>query len=355
MDYRIAMAAALAGALASFAAPQSARAQALVVDGEEIADAALMAAAKKDGKIMHYGTWPPNAAAAVQAAFKKQTGLDVEYLRLTTQTMFPRVTAEFAAGKLQADLIDLTDLILVQELVEKGVLNTPHRVPSFDKLATELKDPEGRWYAFYRPPSAIVVNTALVKPQDIPKSFKDVLDPKWAGKVGMPSIDAGGSSFTLFMFLRDHVQDDYWRKLSALKPRVYPSIIPTVADVARGETALAIGGIDPAFQQIGAGAPLKIIFGAEGTPSFPISGGVPTGAKNAAAAKVYLNWLTSKAGGTEVGKAGSYGTHPEAAAPVALGEPLPPPGQIWNIQLADWVKKRESYSKEWRALFSGGK
>jgi hypothetical protein len=86
-----------------------------VIDGEEIADAALMANAKKDGKIVYYGTWPPNAAASVQAAFKKTTGIEVEYLRLTTQALYPRVTAEFAANKLQADFIDMTDLILVQD------------------------------------------------------------------------------------------------------------------------------------------------------------------------------------------------------------------------------------------------
>jgi len=333
----------------------AAYAQALVIDGEEIADAALMANAKKDGKIVYYGTWPPNAAASVQAAFKKTTGIEVEYLRLTTQALYPRVTAEFAANKLQADFIDMTDLILVQDLVDKGILNTAHKTPSFDRLSPDLKDPQGRWYALYRPPSAITVNKALISDKDMPKTFKDVLNPKLAGLIGMPTIDAGGSSFALFMFLRDTVQADYWTRLAPLKPRVYPSIITAVGDVARGETKVVIGGIDPSFQQIEAGAPLDIIFGTEGIPSFPIGGGVATNARNAAAAKVFLNWLTSKEGSAAVAKAGSYGIHPDAPPAQALGKSLPPNAQVWNIKLADWMSKRESYSKEWRDLFSGGK
>ena len=336
------------------AAP-AAHAQALVIGGEEVADAALMASAKKEGKVVYYGTWPPNAAASVQAAFKKATGIEVEYLRLTTQALYPRVTAEFAANKLQADLIDLTDLILVQDLVDKGVLNTPHKVPSYDRISPDLRDPQGRWYAVYRPPSAITVNTALLKPADTPKTFKDLLTPKLAGVFGMPTIDAGGSSFALFMFLRDVVQADYWTKLAALKPRVYPSIITAVGDVARGETLAVIGGIDPSFQQIASGAPLDIIFGTEGIPSFPIAAGIATNAPHPAATKVFLNWLLSKDGGTEVAKAGSYGTHPDAPPAQALGKSLPPSAQVWNIKLADWMQKRDAYSKEWRDLFSGGK
>ena len=276
-------------------------------------------------------------------------------MRLTTQALYPRVTAEFAANKLQADLIDMTDLILVQDLVDKGILNTPHKTPSFERLPEDLRDPQGRWYAVYRPPSAITVNKALLPEKDMPKTFKDVLNPKLAGSIGMPTIDAGGSSFALFMFLRDAVQPDYWTKLATQKPRVYPSIITAVGDVARGETLAVIGGIDPSFQQIESGAPLEIVFGTEGIPSFPIGAGVATNAPHAAAAKVFLNWLTSKEGSAAVAKAGSYGIHPDAPPAQALGKSLPPNAQVWNIKLADWMSKRDSYSKQWRDLFSGGK
>src|ERR1700754_5041516 len=86
------------------------RAQALVVDGEEIADAKLMAAAKAEGRIDVYGAYPTEAIQPVLDGFKKDNGLGLEYIRIPSSRMYDRVLAEFASGKLEADYADLTDL-----------------------------------------------------------------------------------------------------------------------------------------------------------------------------------------------------------------------------------------------------
>lgn len=330
---------------------RAAIAQPIMAGVETIADAPLAAAARKEGTLMLYGVYPESGMEQIRAGFTKATGIPTQFVRLITQRLHPRITTEFAAGKLEADFVDLSDLTLIKDLVEKGILAKPHKVPAFDRIPPALKDAQGRWYTFLRPCSAIVVNTARVKEADYPVSWKDVLDPKWAGKIGMPSIDAGGSSFSNYMFLRDRISTDYWNRLAALKPRVYPSLLPATTDVARGETSMLVGGPEPLYEQIKAGAPLKVIFPTEGVACFPDAGGIVSSTKRPNAAAVWLNYLMSKAGGEVIADTGAYASHPDVASPKPAGVQYPPASKVWDIGIDDWSAKRDRYSQEWRTAF----
>src|SRR5690606_21720618 len=101
---------------------QGALAQALVVDGEEIADADLFAKAKAEGRVVIYSTFAERMFAPARDAFIKDTGLEVEHINLITPRLYARATSEFSAGKLAADWVDTTDPLLTQELAKLGVL-----------------------------------------------------------------------------------------------------------------------------------------------------------------------------------------------------------------------------------------
>jgi iron(III) transport system substrate-binding protein len=328
-----------------------AAAQGLVIAGEEIADANLFAAAKKEGKLLMFSAYPADAMKVVTDAFQKDTGINVEVVRLTSERLFPRVVAEHAAGKLTADYIDLTDLTLTKELADKGILNRAHKVPSFDTIPAAIKDANGRWYAFYRPVSSIGVNSAIVKEADQPKIWRDLLDPKWKGKIGLQSIDVGGSAFTLNLFLRSVYDSEFWTKLARQSPRIYPGVAPAVTDMVRGETSMVALGSPPLIAQIAQGSPVRLIFPSDGLPSFPVSGGIPVSAKNPNAAIVLLNWLTSKRGGEIIGSSGAYPVNPAAPTPKPAGVMFPPADKVWNISVDQWEKLRISYSEDWRKTF----
>ena len=331
--------------------PLAATAQPIIVGGETIADETLAAAGRKEGTLLLYGVYPEAGMDPIRAGFSKASGISTDYVRLITQRLHPRVVTEFSAGKLEADFVDLSDLTLIKDLVDKGILARPHKVPAFDRVAPALKDAQGRWYTFLRPCTAIVVNTARTKEAEYPASWLDVLDAKWAGRIGMPSIDAGGSSFSSYMFLRDRVAPDYWSRLAALKPRVYPSLLPATTDVARGETSLLIGGPEPLYEQIKAGAPLKVIFPKEGVACFPDVGGITSSTKRPNAAAVWLNYLVSKAGGAVIAATGAYASHPDVGPPAPNGVQYPPAAQVWDIDIDLWTAKRDRYSQEWRTAF----
>lgn len=347
------MSVAWAAALAALPVPwpHDARAQDLVVAGETIADAATYAAAKKEGTLVVYSGNLVAALQPVMKGFEADTGLRVNIVRVPSEILYQRALAEFGAKKITADYLELTDLPLVKQLTSRGVLNVPHRVPSFERLQTPLREPEGRWYSPLRPIGLIAYHTALVKEGEQPKSWMDLLDPKWRGRLGIGSLDAGGAAFVFYTFLRDQVHPDYWARLKAQNPRLYPSAAPTVTNLARGEYPVAFTGAQQFIASIRAGDPIKMVVPSEGMPSYPVSGGIVTGTRRPNAARVLLNWLTSKRAGEFVKVTTSYPIHPDAVLPEAPGITLPSMKQLWNISIEQWEAKRDSYSTEWRKIF----
>ena len=109
------LAAAIAVGFSLTALSGAVHAQALVVDGEEIADAKLFAAARAEKELSVYGTYATETITETLDEFRKDTGLKIEYIRVGSSRLYERVIAEFAAGKLDVDYIDLTDYALIKE------------------------------------------------------------------------------------------------------------------------------------------------------------------------------------------------------------------------------------------------
>jgi iron(III) transport system substrate-binding protein len=322
----------------------------LVIDGETIADAATFDAAKKEGKLLLYSTYDSPAMKPIVDKFQADTGLGVEVIRLTSQPMFERASAEFAAHRLAADYVDTTDITLTDQLAQKGVFRS-YKVPGFGGIEPVLRDDGGRYYSIIRSIELIGVNTAATKPGDVPAKWTDLLDPKWKGKIGFATIDAGGTAYGLYFFLRQKFGVDYWKRLAAQQGRVGLSAAPVATDLARGETSVAI---DPAssLQYVAAtGAPVKIVAPLEGVPSFDISGGITSTAPHPHAAEVWMNWITSKRGAAAIGATAAYGILRGEATPSIPGVTMPPEDKIYNIRISDYNRNRDQYTKEWHQIF----
>jgi len=338
----------LAGA--ALLATGSAQSEPLVVNGETISPSERFEAAKAEGKLNVFSTYDLAPMEAVVAAFKKDTGLEVSHMRLTSGQMFERVTSEFAANRLDADYVDLTDMSLVARLVEQKIL-APYKVESFDALPAELRADDGSYYQFMRSIMVVSVNNALVNDADTPKSWQDLLDPKFKGVIGMASIDAGGTAFSSYAFMKEKLGDDYWKKLAAQSPRIYPTATPVMTDIVRGETFLGINPISLPLAQIDSGAPITIVYPQEGLPAFPIAGGMTSSAKNRNAAQVFLDWLTSKRGGEVIASTAAYALNPDAPNPTFGDSALPSNDQLFNVSEKTWLELRQPYTEEWRSHF----
>lgn len=335
----------LAGGARAGAAPAG-----LTIDGAEIADAATLDAAKKDGKLFLYSTYESTAMKKLLAAFTADTGLPVDVIRLTSQPMFERVTAEYAAHRLAADWVDTTDITLTDQLAKRGIFATS-TVPAMRGLPRVLHDDGGHWFMIVRSLMIIGVNTGVVKPADVPAKWTDLLDPRWKGKIGMASIDAGGTTYSAYFFLRQKYGIDFWRKLAAQDPRLVPSAAPVMTDLARGETSIAIEPQESLVGEIANGTPVKIVHPAGGSPAYGISGGITSTAPHPHAAQLWLDWITSKRGGAVLAAGGAYGINSASPTPTMAGLTFPPASEVYNIRPTDYTQSREAYTKEWHQIF----
>ena len=149
------------------------------------ADAALVAAAQKEGHVTWYTTQIVNDFVLPLAQiFEQKYGVKIDYVRGQTNDIALRVINEARAGKMQADVVEgsLTAPILKKQgLLQKWVPDSAARLP------TEFIDQQGFWIATNANVLTPGFNTDLVAAGGAPKTFEDLLDPKWKGKMAWSS------------------------------------------------------------------------------------------------------------------------------------------------------------------------
>lgn len=327
----------------------------LTVDGVQIADQQLWSAAQKEGTLTLYTAVGEERANAVADVFHKQTGLNVDVIRLAGGRLVERVLSEQGAHRLSADVIMQSDLVLAQQEHKAGVFQS-YCPPGLAKVDPQLKPANCEFYGAQTPIYAIGTNTQLVPADQAPKTWKDLLDPKWkGGKLGLAHIGAGGSTWARDLFLRQKYGIEYWRQLAAQKPFITGGAASVVQQMARGE--IQVGMVLPGDLSVaaGQGAPLALQVPADGVPSYAHWTGLTAAAAHPNAAKVFLNWYLSLPGQTAVAqKGGDYPVIPGAPGPDVNGKPLPPREQIGLVfpELSpEYSQKRDQYMAEWFQIF----
>jgi iron(III) transport system substrate-binding protein len=180
------------------------------------ADQALIDAAKKEGEVVWYTTVIVNQLVRpLAAAFKKKYGIEVRYSRANASDTTLKILNEARANKVQADVFDGTSAtppLKKAGLVAKYV---PEGAKIFDP---KYVDDDGQWvatHAYYLTPG---VNTDLVPLKDAPKTFEDLLDPKWKGKMAwnssMSSSGAPGFVGNVLTTMGEQKGMDYLKKLA---------------------------------------------------------------------------------------------------------------------------------------------
>lgn len=142
-------------------------------------DAALIEAAKKEGKLSYYTTRQIAAMNAFTRAFEAKYGIKVEASRHTNEDLIVKIINESKAGRGSADVFDGSSGIT--QLMEAGLV-APYKPKEAEAYAPEFKDPNGNWTAINIYVAGLSYNTDLVKEADVPKKVEDLLDPKWQGR-----------------------------------------------------------------------------------------------------------------------------------------------------------------------------
>ena len=200
------------------------------------------------------------------------------------------------------------------------------------------------------PATRSVTASKHVKPADLPAKWTDLLDTRWKGKLGVASIDAGGTSFAFWFFMRQRYGIDAWRKLAAQNPRIGYSVQPVMTDLARGETAIVAATIDSLIGAVATGSPVKIILPPAG-PAFGLYGGIASTAPHPHAAAVWMNWITSEHVAPFLSSLGLYSIRRDAPVPQVAGVKMPGQSEVYNIRASDYLRAYAPQIKERHTIF----
>jgi ABC-type Fe3+ transport system substrate-binding protein len=158
-------------------------------------DAELIAAAKKEGKVVWYTTLIVNQVIRpLKAAFeKKYPGIELQYARADESPTAAKILEEGVAGRVQADIFDgITSMVPLK----RARLLASYTPATAGQYPGELKDPEGYWNALLLYVFTPGINTTLVPKDQAPKTYRDLLDPRWQGKMAWnPGSIAGAIGF----------------------------------------------------------------------------------------------------------------------------------------------------------------
>src|SRR5258707_12220682 len=145
---------------------------------------ALIEAAKKEGKVNYYTSTDLPVAEKLAKAFEaKYPGINVRVERTGAERVFQRIGQEYASNIHAVDVVNSSDAAHFIVWKRDGILTAyvPEDVAKF--YPTEHRDVDGQFASFRVWLSIIAYNTNQVKAEEAPKSFADLLDPKWKGKI----------------------------------------------------------------------------------------------------------------------------------------------------------------------------
>ena len=253
---------------------------------------ALVEGAKKEGRLVWYTSMAIDTSKPLLDAFEKEYPfIKTDLVRAGEEQLMNRILTETRAGKWNFDAVSTSAISVV---AEKHML-VPYLSPERDAFMDLFKDPQGYWTAIFVNNLVLAYNTRMIAHKDAPRNYPDLLDPKWKGQILMDSTDydwfgtlatVWGREKTLQFMQRLAQQQPAWRRGHGLTAQL----------VGAGETALAWAYNFRIERMKKEGAPVDWVDTFD--PIVVTINGIGLSAKaaNANAAKLLINFATSKKG-----------------------------------------------------------
>lgn len=274
-----------------FAAPARAEAPPPVAITPE-----LVEAANKEGKVILYSAMDLPVGEKLGKAFEaKYPGIAVQIERSGAERLFQRLDQEFASGIHACDVINSSDASHFIRWKSNGWLAPFVSEDIARHFLPEFRDPDGMSATSRIYLSSIAYNTNLVKPEDAPKSFADLLDPKWAGKMVKAHPAYSGTIMTATFQVVRELGWEYYEKLSKQRVMQVQSATDPPKKLALGERAVMADGNEYNVVLLKeAGQPVEPVYPTEGAPTVSGPTGIFATAPHPNAARLFQAWLHTR-------------------------------------------------------------
>ncbi|PYN39643.1 MAG: iron ABC transporter substrate-binding protein [Candidatus Rokuibacteriota bacterium] len=289
----------------------------IVVAAPVAAQDTRVEAAKKEGKVVWYTSLALPTAEKVGKLFEAAyPGIKVEVQRTGSQRILQRVMQELQANLKLVDVIHTSDAGHFVLLKEKKLL-MKYTPPGVDAFPPGFKDKDGYYFTLRATVNVIAYNTKLVPAAEAPKGWKDLLDPKWRGKMVTAHPGYSGVISTHVLALVQLYGWDYFKQLAQNKLMLVQSAVDPAGVVASGERQVAVDGGDYYYYQMKKkGNPIEVVYPKEGVPLVVSPTAIASFAPHPNAAKLFSDFTFSRELQQVMADSeGLYTGHPEVKYP----------------------------------------
>ena len=218
-------------------------------------DQRVLEGARKEQKAVVYTSLNLKDSLPIVQAFKKKTGVEIELWRSSSEKVLQRALTEARAGRFAVDAFELNGPEM-EALYREGLLEE-FWSPQLVNVPPEAIPGHRQYVADRMNFFTIAYNTNLVKPDEVPNSYQDLLDPRWAGRLGIEAseVDWFGS---MVKAMGEEKGLAFFRQLARLRPQVRTGHTLLAGLVASGEIALAASAYNHSVEQLArSGAPIR--------------------------------------------------------------------------------------------------
>jgi iron(III) transport system substrate-binding protein len=323
----------------------------LMIAGAAQAQDPRLDAARKEGKVVWYTSLALPSAEKVARLFEAAyPGVKVEVHRTGSERILSRVMQELQANIKNADVVHTSDAGHFVLLKNKNLL-MKHTPPGVEGFPAGFKDKDGFYYGLRATVSVIAYNTKAVPAAEAPKSWKDLLDPKWKGKMVTAHPGYSGVISTHVLALVNQYGWDYFKQLAQNRLMLVQSAVDPSGVVASGERAVAVDGGEYTFYQTKKkGNPLEIVYPKEGVPLIVSPTAITSFAPHPNAAKLFTDFSFSRdVQQVMADSEGLYTGHPEVKYPA--DKPKLSDLKLLSVDPEELEKRNEEIKKRFVEFF----
>jgi iron(III) transport system substrate-binding protein len=256
---------------------------------------ALIDAARKEGKLAYYSALELNVAERLGKMFgSRYPGIAVRVERSGAERILQRIAQEQGSGIHAVDVANSTDPAHYLDWKKNGWL-APYLAEDVAKhFPADQVDPDGMFATSCAWMETIGYNTNLVRREDAPMSYADLLDPKWQGKIVKGHPGYSGAILTATFVLARDLGWPYLEKLAQQKVMQVQSAADPPKKVLLGERAVMADGNDYNLVLLkDQGKPVEVVYPIEGSPLIIVPSGVFESAPNPNAARLFQSFFFS--------------------------------------------------------------
>lgn len=303
-------------------------------------------------KLVVYTSMKESLIGKLRDAFvKKNPDIEFDYYSAGAGKLMAKLAAERESGALTVDVLWTSEIPDFYQLKEQGMLEKYVSRES-SNIVSPVKDQEGHFTPARLGTLGIAYNTKAVK--EPPKSWKDMLDPRFKGAFGIANPALSGTAYVSISMLVETFGWDYITQLKANGARMGQGSGQVVDDTASGDLKACIGVDYITTEKIQKGATLGLMFPDE-MLVIPSPVAIMKGTKNVAAAQKFVDFLLSTEGQKIIAESGTLPIRGDIEVPANLGL-VPPAEAVKRAMKVDYIrmiKEKEATIQKFTEIMRG--